>query len=219
MQKDLHPEPKRMVLKVFLLGALITIPVYLVQAVLALAMEAINLSPLASNFIKWFVIIGFSEELFKYLVVKFAVFNSQNLDEPLDLMLYMVISALGFAALENILYLFPSVSNISFDRLIYQTSFLTLVRSLTAVFLHTLCSAIVGYFLAMAFCQATVRRSFIVLGLLTATVLHGLYDFFIITLQGYIKIIFPIIIILILAVLVFSEFSKLQKLKGICKLN
>ena len=45
------------------------------------------------------------EEYVKYFMVKVGGFRNRELDEPCDIMIYMIIAALGFAALENILVL------------------------------------------------------------------------------------------------------------------
>jgi hypothetical protein len=52
-----------------------------------------------------------------------------------------------------------------------------------------------------------------------AVLLHGIYDFSIMTLDGYAKIVIPVVVILTLALFVFLGFEKLKKMKGICKIN
>lgn len=219
LREDLHPEPKRMILKIFLWGALITLPVFFVQVGLKNLLDGFDINLIIKNLIYWFLVIGFSEEFFKYLVIRLKVINSPHLDEPLDIMLYMVIAALGFAAVENILYLFIPLGQMSFDQMIGRTLLVDLVRFVGATFLHTLCSAVVGYSLAMSFCEAKQKYAFLAAGIFVATVLHGLYNFSIITLEGYIKFAIPVIVILTLAFLVLSGFEKLKKMKGVCKIN
>lgn len=219
LRKDLHPEPKRMILKIFLWGALITIPVFFVQIGLTYLLAEIGLSVFWKSVVYWFVIISLTEEYFKYLVIKLKVINSQHLDEPLDIMLYMVVAALGFAALENVLYLVSPVAGLSFADIINRSMMISFIRFVGATFLHTLASAVVGYALAIASCQKEKGFLYIVLGVSTATILHGLYDFSIMTLNGYAKLLFPAFIILTLAVLSFIGFEKLKKMKGICKIN
>jgi len=217
LTKDLHPEPKKMIIKVFLWGAFITIPTFFVQIGLTSLLNLVDINSTLKSLLYWFIIISFSEEIFKYLVIKIKVINNPNLDEPVDIMLYMVVAALGFAALENVLYLFAPIGQISFDQLINRTLLVTFIRFIGATFLHTLCSAVIGYFLAISFCEAKRKHIFIVAGIIVATVLHGLYDFSIMTLDGDIRFAIPVIIILALAFMVFSGFSKLEKMKGICK--
>jgi len=219
LRKDLHPEPKRMILNIFLWGALMTIPVFFVQIGLKDLLDKVDTNLVIKNLIYWFLIIALSEEFFKYLVIKVKVFNSPNLDEPLDIMLYMVIAALGFAAVENVLYLFAPAGPMSFNQMINRTLIVDLIRFIGATFLHTLCSAVVGYSLAISFCEVKRKNIALVLGISVATLLHGLYDFSIMTLEGYVKYAIPVIIILTLAFLVFSGFEKLKKMKSICKIN
>jgi len=219
LRKDLHPEPKRMILNIFLWGALMTIPVFFVQIGLKDLLDKVDTNLVIKNLIYWFLIIALSEEFFKYLVIKVKVFNSPNLDEPLDIMLYMVIAALGFAAVENVLYLFAPAGPMSFNQMINRTLIVDLIRFIGATFLHTLCSAVVGYSLAISFCEVKRKNITLVLGISVATLLHGLYDFSIMTLEGYVKYAIPVIIILTLAFLVFSGFEKLKKMKSICKIN
>jgi RsiW-degrading membrane proteinase PrsW (M82 family) len=164
-------------------------------------------------------VISFSEELFKYLVVKFKVLNSHHLDEPLDVMLYMVVAALGFTAVENILYIFTPMGSFSLTEILNRTLILSFVRFVGATFLHTLCSAVIGYAVAISLCDLKNRRLEASIGIITAVVLHGLYDFSIITLKGNLKIIIPITILIVLAILTSLGFEKLKKLKALCKLN
>jgi len=221
LTKDIHPEPKKMIVKIFLWGALITVPVFFVQIGLTNLLDMFAMNSIVKNIVYWFLVIAFSEEFFKYLVVRAKVFNSPHLDEPLDIMLYMVISALGFAAIENILYLFSPIGQMSLGQVIDRTLLVDLIRFIGAVFLHTLCSAIVGYSLAISFYKAKNKKLIFGIGILVATVLHGFYDFSIMTLTGQsnINIVIPLIIILILSFLVFSGFEKLKKMKSICKIN
>jgi len=219
LRKDIHPEPKKAIVKIFLWGALITIPVFFVQLGLASLLAKINVSVFITSLIYWFIIISFTEEFFKYLVIRLKIINSPDLDEPLDLMLYMVVAALGFAALENILYLFTPVEAMSFNQIMDRTLIITFIRFIGATFLHTLCSAVIGYAIAISFCD--VKRKYLSFGsgLFVATLLHGLYDFSIMTLDGYMKVAIPAIVIITLAFLVFSGFERLKKLKSVCKIN
>lgn len=219
LRKDVHPEPGKTILKIFLWGVIITIPVFFVQLGLTFLLSKFTLSSLVYNLIYWFLIISMSEELFKYFVIKSKIMDSPDLDEPVDIMIYMVVAALGFAALENILYLFSPIGNLSFNDLINRTLLLSFVRFAGATFLHTLCSGVIGYALAISLCDQIRRRTEVFLGLFFAVTLHGLYDFSIMMLKGELQIIVPVIILLTLAFLVFSGFEKLKKIKGICQIK
>ncbi len=219
LSKDLHPESKKMILKIFLWGALITLPVFFVQIGLSSLLDKMGFSSIVYSLIYWFLVISFTEEIFKYLIVKIKVITHYEFDEPLDAMLYMVIVALGFAAVENILYLLPVTDVFSFNDILNRTMIISFIRFIGATFLHTLCSAVVGYFLALSICDTKKRTIYIVAGLFIAVALHGAYDFSIMTLEGPAKIIMPIAILIVLAGSIFAGFEKLKKLKGVCKIN
>lgn len=219
LRKDVHPESVSMILKIFFWGSAITIPVFFIQIGMNYLLDTFVIDKFISSIIYWFVVISFSEELFKYLVVKFGVLNSSHLDEPLDIMLYMVISALGFTAVENILYIFSPMGNFSLTEILNRTLILSFVRFVGATFLHTLCSAVIGYAVAISLCDLKNRRLEAGTGIMLAVLLHGMYDFSIITLGGNLKIIIPIIILIALAVLTSIGFERLKKFKGLCQIN
>ncbi len=217
LQKDINPEPKRMIIKVFLLGMLATIPALIIQIFLSQMLSHLPY-PIISNLIKWFFVIALTEELSKYLVVRLFVFNSDALDEPLDIMLYMVVAALGFAALENILYLFSPINGLSFDTILKTTITISFMRLIGATFLHTLCSALIGYFLVLAALKSKNKIKLTLLGIFLATLLHGLYNFSIITLSAPLNFVIPIMIIIGLAIFIFYDFDEVKKIKSICRI-
>ncbi|MDP2741106.1 MAG: PrsW family intramembrane metalloprotease [bacterium] len=220
LRKDIHPESNKVIITIFFWGALITVPVFFVQVGLSDLLEQFKsqLPSLAVSLIYWFLIISLTEEVFKYLVVRQKIINNKELDEPLDVMLYMVIAALGFAALENVLYLFSPADNLSFNDIINRTVIISFIRFVGATFLHTLCSGLIGYFLAISFRETKKRKTIFFSGLLVATLLHGLYDFSIMTIDFPMKVIIPLVILIMLAIFVVSGFENLKKLKSVCKI-
>jgi RsiW-degrading membrane proteinase PrsW (M82 family) len=223
LKKDLHPEPRRMIVKVFLLGAAVTIPVFFIQIGLSWAVNRAAgmgwlLNPTLAELVKWIVAIALVEEFFKYLVVRVAVFGSYALDEPLDIMLYLVVAALGFAAVENIIYLIPPAFAASVNAAVIGTVWFSAVRFMGATFLHTLCSGLVGYFLALASLRGRKKLPWGLLGVAIATLLHGLYDYSIINLPDPFSALVPGIILTGLMIFMLYDFNEVKKVKGICKL-
>ena len=211
-KKDAHPEPKRMILKIFILG--------IVAACLVAVFEMAVLSfftekSLLSAALESFFLVALIEEFVKYLVVKIYVFPSSELDEPLDVMLYMVVSALGFAALENLILFFaaehPYAIGAAFN--------FTLLRFFGAVFLHTLTSGTLGFFIAISFCSNKNKKMLFFTGFLIAVVLHGFYNLAITQLTGIWQYSVPALIIIILAVFTTCGFKRLRELKGSCKIS
>ena len=177
------------------------------------------------------VAIGLVEELTKFIIVRQKVLNDKEFDEPLDAMLYMIITALGFAALENLLYLspfllpswFPEEAKLSLREAALVTGF----RFVGATFLHALASGLIGYFLAYSMFFPKRKRLLLVIGIITASILHGLFNISIIGLSAgaqnqnpALVIIFVVSLITILsslAIFVSFGFNKLKKLKSICQ--
>jgi len=235
LRKDAHPEPKRMVIKVFFYGMLVAIPAVFLE------MGFFEIVPkfaekLGSSWIvilNVFVGIALTEEVLKYLVVKRGVLRNPEFDEPVDAVLYMIIAALGFAALENILILFSLGPGLLIKEALEISAFTSFLRFLGAIFLHTLCSGILGYFLALSFFEAKKRLKLLITGLAIATFLHGLFNYSIMKIEETIMVVNDLIIftslplfifwfsvlitILVgLAIFLFSGFKKLKKLKSIC---
>jgi len=231
LQKDLHPEPKKMILKVFLWGAIATVPTLFFQIFFSEALNQFQyLSvfyspgisaylPTINNFVRWFLVIALTEEVFKYLAVRLTVFKSKELDEPLDVMLYMVVAALGFAALENIFYLFSPINNaVSLEVILKTTLTISFIRFIGATFLHTLASGLVGYFLALSSVKNGHGAKFTLIGIGLATLSHGLYNFGIMTLKAPFNVAVPVAVIVALAAFMVYDFDSIKKIKSICKL-
>jgi len=209
LRKDVHPESNQAILKVFFYGMLI--------AFAAIFLE-IGFKKISSNLLLYLFVGGaLVEEYLKYLVVKLEVLRSSELDEPIDIMLYMIIAGLGFAALENILILINYHPFLQLPK----TLEIIILRFLTATFLHALCSGIVGYFLAISFFNLKKQKKFLLMGLGIAIVLHGFYNLSIIKIDDWKKFIFPVIILILIGAAWFVSlgFKKLKRLKSICKVS
>jgi RsiW-degrading membrane proteinase PrsW (M82 family) len=206
LREDQRPEPKSMVLKVFLFGMIFALLALFLEKLLIDGVERIIINQKIANFVKIFFVVAFIEEFLKFLVVRELVFESKELDEPIDCMIYMIIAGLGFVATENLLLLFPLKSEV-FGRL-FQISFL---RFISATFLHALASGILGFFIGVSFFRKKERLKLISLGLLIATFLHGFYNFSIIELGEKVGLILSVILILGMAYLVSVFFKKLKE--------
>jgi len=161
--------------------------------------------------------VGLVEEFLKYLVVKLRVIDSSHFDEPIDIMLYLIVSGLGFATIENIVVIFNIET-------LEEAAIISTIRLLTAIFIHTLSAAITGYFWALSFSFKKNReRNFsLVFGLLGASLLHGFYDISIINLEtgeNLFSFSLPIIIIGLAGILISILFSKVKKLQRTCKIE
>ncbi len=214
LRQDDHPEPKRMILKVFFWGMLSTIPALLLELGIRRFIGVLALPKEISFVLFIFIGIALVEELAKFFVVRWKVYSNKAMDEPVDLMMYMIVSALGFSALENIFVLFNLGQAAPFDHI----ATLAFIRLLGATFLHALASGIFGYFLALSFFGAKKRRHYALLGLSLATLLHGFFNFTILEAQGSIRFWGPLIIFIITILFISFAIAKLKQMKSVCNI-
>lgn len=212
LRKDHHPESNKMVLKIFLYGGLTAGLAAVAEIGLFRSIKAAGLANMTAVIVNAFLAVALTEELLKYLVVHLAVLKHSEFDEPIDAALYMIIAALGFAAIENIIILFASVPKFY----LLETFSFSIFRFVSATFLHALCSGMVGYFLAISLKGGKKRFSLIFFGLALAILLHGAYNFSIISIEGSKRFIIPIIIIVVLALFLSRGLKKLKRLKSVC---
>lgn len=184
LKKDKHPESKRMVLKIFFYGIVAGIIAFLIEVYLSwmlvfFAERYVIALPILFFLINQFIIVALVEEFTKYFIVKKKALNSKEFDEPVDAMVYMIVAALGFAALENILILFTIGEPLFVKDIALISSF----RFLGATFLHALASGVIGYFMGLSFYHKENRKKLIFKGLVIATILHGFFNISIIIIE------------------------------------
>ncbi len=229
LRKDAHPESNRMILKIFFYGMLVAVIAALIEIGISGALVTVGENwfktfPFLFFVLYHFIIIALVEECSKYLIIREKVINNPEFDEPVDTILYMIIIALGFAALENILVLFSGKEPFLFGEAIAITSF----RFIGATFLHALCSGTLGYFLALSFFEPKKRLKLIIKGVVIATLLHGFFNISIIGIEEGLtsqnsllltsSVISLVIILSGLAFFVSFGFRRLKKMASICKM-
>ncbi len=215
LRKDTHPEPNKMILKIFALGMVSALPAVFLERGFQYIFSWGGIKSFAGFTLIIFASGALIEELLKFLVVKFWVFKSAELDEPVDLILYMIISALGFAALENVLVLTSYHPVLTISRAAGAMGW----RFVSATILHALCSALVGYFLVLGFCRLKNMRLSISFGIFLAAALHSSYNLFIIKTAesfGLLNLAAIFLFLSALFFLVLKLFKKAKSLKGVC---
>jgi len=202
LKEDSHPEPKYWLLTIFVIG-------------IALAPLVIFLEMLLN---KWsssvliFIIAPIVEEVAKYGAVHLALNKNPVLDEPVDGMIYVIVSALGFAAIENVFAIFSFIPFGAFGYLSATLNFMSM-RFISAVALHGLASGIAGYYFSRFYFFE--RKPILIFnGLFLAIVLHGTYNFLIIKNEET----FPLVLIGVIlgsaAILVLYFFNRLKHYKA-----
>lgn len=210
LMEDEHPEPNRFILKTFFLGALLAPVAAGIEFLLIDTVRNFSLPAVLVNFLIFFVFIGIVEEYCKFLAVRIGMLKNPVFDEPTDAMIYLIVSGLGFAALENVLALFHFIEgNVN---VVGEAFEITALRFLSSTLLHVLASAIVGYYLARSYFFSS--KYGILYGLITAGFLHGAYNVLTISSDSFQKIqptIIVIVLLGIMATIVNVLFYKLKR--------
>jgi RsiW-degrading membrane proteinase PrsW (M82 family) len=176
-------EPLRMLAKALLAGVLIILPVIFVERWLSSA------SPFSGKVgaAAWhaFVVAGSTEEVFKYLALYLLIWKSPSFNEKFDGIVYAVFVSLGFAAVENVMYVMDGG---------LQTA---AIRALTAVPAHAIFGVSMGYYLGIAHMYKELRKQYLLRAIAIPVLLHGIYDFILMVQIGWLLILFiPYVVLL-----------------------
>ena len=136
--KDTNKEPFKLLAKIFLLGVSMALPVMVIELFLDLFVSAENISNFFLLFFVIFVTVALVEEIGKWIIAKFIGYDDKEFDEIYDMIVYSVFSSLGFACIENILYVVFNDIEVAF------------FRAILSVPGHMCFGVIMGYFLSKA---------------------------------------------------------------------
>jgi len=171
-----RPEPRSLVVRTFLWGMVVAIPVAALESFLiwladpdAFFSGTGGTLSLATAAYMSFVVAGLTEELGKFVVVRRTVYGSPYFDEPMDGLVYSSAAALGFASLENFGYL------LSFGWEVI------LIRGPYSTLAHVLFAAMWGYPLGLSKIREGGARRLVWFGLIGSMIAHGLFNFFLFT--------------------------------------
>lgn len=206
LQEDVHPEPKRLLVLVFFAGAASAFVAYFAQERLNIYLGRWGIE--VFSVVSLLILAGI-EELAKFGAAWLSIHRSADFDEPVDAMIYMVVAALGFATLENLGALTRASDTTTVAGLATLTKALetTSLRFVGATLLHTLSSAVVGYYWAK-----TIRTfntgHYLVIGVLAATALHAMFNYLILS---YGELSYALLFIIIVGFFVLSDFERLRE--------
>jgi RsiW-degrading membrane proteinase PrsW (M82 family) len=156
-------EPLMLLLKSLGTGILITVPILLAER--GLSFLDPYLPKELKAFYTAFIVAGITEETFKFLAFYLLIWNNRNFNEKFDGIVYAVYISLGFAAIENILYVFQLGETTGY------------VRALVSVPGHALFGVTMGYYFGLAKFYTKKRKVFMLRAILYPVVLHGIFDF------------------------------------------
>jgi len=161
--RDAYPEPGLVLWVSFGFGVLSIIPAVLTGIPIQMQLRGVT-DPAASGFLQAFFVAAIPEELAKLGALLLYSYRKVEFNEPMDGVVYGVAVSLGFASLENILYVAMGGAGTA------------VFRAVTAVPMHAVAGVLMGYFVGRAKFSPRKRLGLIFVGWLVAALVHGFYD-------------------------------------------
>lgn len=168
-KKDVNKEPKTLLIKIFVLGFFSAIPVLLCEIFLGYFITGHDSKYFIIIFLNTFISVALVEEGFKWLITRLVGYSNKEFDEIYDIIVYSVFASLGFACIENILYVLKNgMGN-------------AILRAFVSIPGHMCFGVVMGYFFAQAKIgkingNKSVFRRNIIFSLLVPVTMHTLYD-------------------------------------------
>jgi len=189
-------EPLGLLIKLFFFGVLSVIPIVILELIFS-NLLAIKMAHLATDFLGYnsyqiiqnFLIIALVEEGFKFLFLKWGSWKDKNFNCHFDALVYACVVSLGFATLENLLYVY----SYGFEN--------ALLRAFTAIPGHFCFGVFMGYYYSDAKYYYLNQRKgnyrlYLLLSVIVPTLLHGFYDYVLTLEYSWVFILFLIYIIM-----------------------
>jgi RsiW-degrading membrane proteinase PrsW (M82 family) len=175
---------------------------------------ALRLLRFPVNYLGFVFGVGVREELCKAVPLMVLALFSERMKNPLSGLVLGMMSGVGFAASENVYYVFKTVNTAiavtqktgDFSNLVFPV-YNNVVRMMTGPFAHAVYSGIFGYFISLAAADKRRRVPLFFAGLFVSAFLHGSYD----TLVAY-SVLWGVVI---LALSFFLLMTYLLKARGL----
>lgn len=199
-EEQKKPEPKSLLIIVFILGM---VAVFFVLPIQKFIQNYVNSN--TWQLIGW----ASTEEIVKYLAVLVVLYKTSHAKEPIDWPIYLITAALGFAAIENTLFLIKplSLGATTVGLLTGQ------LRFLGSTLLHTISSGIIGIAMGLALHLKGFNKIWhIIVGFVLAILLHSIFNFFIIKNNGsdFLKVFGFLWVVTVVVMLLFEKVRRLS---------
>jgi RsiW-degrading membrane proteinase PrsW (M82 family) len=170
LKEDIHPEPAKMLTLAFLGGMLSVLFVLPIQKVVYDHLREFTFL----SFALWAAI----EEVSKFLFVYYIALKRKYVDEPVDDIIYLIVSALGFVTFENTLFLTEFLRDGDLMGTIINGN----MRFIGASLIHVMSSAVIGIMMGLSYYKTKKNKIlYTISGIFIAIVLHTSFNLFIIS--------------------------------------
>ena len=178
-------EPPLKLLQYFMLGIVVSI----VAIFLELYFSKLNIfTGIAGALYTAFFVAAFTEEGLKSAILIPVLLKDKNFNEKLDGIIYSIFLSLGFATIENIIYLTREKLNLYFE--------LGVTRALISIPSHVMFAITMGYYISKyKFEKETKKNKYLVYAIIIPTLLHGVFDFILMIEYRWAIIVFIVYII------------------------
>ena len=206
--KDKEKEPKKIIARMFfggMVAAIITILLTLLYEKNIFTFDYDGNDNMLNIIIHTFIEVALIEEFSKWIITYLFSYNDKEFDELYDMIVYSVFVALGFAWIENLLYIFG------------EGSFLTaVIRLFVSVPIHASLGIFMGYFLSLSKLDIIYKsnkhyKKNIFRSILIPILLHGIYDFCLYTRDYYVLFLLLIFVVFIHVI----AYKKIKLLSGV----
>jgi len=201
LKEEESPEPKGLLTVIFIMGMIAVVIVLPIQKFIQA-----HIGSSEGQIILW----AGTEEILKYLAVLVILYRTNNASQPIDWPIYLITAALGFAALENALFLIkPLLINEATVGLLTGQ-----LRFLGSTLLHAISSGIIGISIGISFyMKGFEKKLFLFIGFLFAIALHSAFNFFIIKNSGndFLKVFAFLWVVTIIVMLLFEKVRRMSK--------
>lgn len=200
-------EPPRLLLKLFLFGALTTVSAFIIEILFGdVILGFMDHNGILFQLIDNFLIVALSEEAGKYFVLKKVTWKHPAFNYTFDAVVYSVTTSLGFATLENILYLVEGDLGTA------------VVRALFSVPGHVIDALYMGYFYGLAkyadaYGDEKLKKKHLKQAFVIPVLIHGFYDFCLSTEYDIFILIF-LVFEIVITVLAIKRLLRLSKIRA-----
>ncbi len=170
--RSYRPKPRRLLVFGFFLGMASTMPAAILEFAFLNDSDVEVGADLATAAVAMLFVVGPVEELSKFLAVWLGPFRSLYFDEPRDGLVYAAAASLGFASLENLVYILAFGPEVM------------IVRAPISTLAHVIFGSFWGYALGIQTQKGRAgRRVWLLFGLTVAAVVHGVFNILVLALS------------------------------------